>query len=215
MLPVIQINTREFFGNNGFEESFKHNKSIGAKFYVQGGIYIFGRVDNQEDIEKYREKIFKFVQYMKETDTFEYTDLAFYIIDERSLTDRFQEEIGDKLVEARREIKTADEFIAYRNELLDTLDDDFKKMTKEEVDRKIEGFSRSYLLEMWEQDYNKYSVMRHTVVRSFKYLEIESRLSKYKKLEYLDKSENRLLNTMKINYREYDREKLYNHEWED
>lgn len=56
---------------------------------ISGGIYIFGRVENDEDREWYRKQIYEFVQFMKETGTFEYVDLNFTISDERIFSDEF------------------------------------------------------------------------------------------------------------------------------
>ncbi|MDH6458259.1 hypothetical protein M2102_001894 [Fusobacterium sp. PH5-7] len=56
---------------------------------ISGGIYIFGRVENDEDREWYRKQIYEFIQFMKETGTFEYVDLNFTISDERIFSDEF------------------------------------------------------------------------------------------------------------------------------
>ena len=57
---------------------------------ISGGIYIFGRVESDEDREKYREEIYKFLSFMKETGTFEYVALTFEVIDERILSPDFE-----------------------------------------------------------------------------------------------------------------------------
>lgn len=49
-----------------------------------GNIYIFGKIKNNKEKEMYREKIFKFIKYMRETNTFEYTSLSIDIIDDES-----------------------------------------------------------------------------------------------------------------------------------
>ncbi len=49
-----------------------------------GNIYIFGKIKNNKEKEMYREKIFKFIEYMRETNTFEYTSLSIDIIDDES-----------------------------------------------------------------------------------------------------------------------------------
>ena len=56
---------------------------------ISGGIYIFGRVENDKDRERYRKQIYEFIQFMKETGTFEYVDLNFTISDERIFSDEF------------------------------------------------------------------------------------------------------------------------------
>ena len=68
---------------------------------ISGGIYIFGRVENDKDREWYRKQIYEFIQFMKETGTFEYVDMGIIVLDERVLSKEFQEnlKIKSKLVE--------------------------------------------------------------------------------------------------------------------
>lgn len=58
---------------------------------ISGGIYIFGRVESDEDREWYRKQIYEFIQFMKETGTFEYVALDFNIADERIISKEFEE----------------------------------------------------------------------------------------------------------------------------
>ena len=67
----------------------KLTKEKGDRLYISGGIYIFGRVENDEDREWYRKQIYEFIQFMKETGTFEYVDLNFTISDEMNFSDEF------------------------------------------------------------------------------------------------------------------------------
>ena len=84
VLPVLDI-------KGGYDYTdFQKELQVRNKL-ISGGIYIFGRVENDEDREKYREEIYKFVQFMKETGTFEYTAIAFNVLDERVLSKEFQE----------------------------------------------------------------------------------------------------------------------------
>ena len=101
---------KELFGNNVLpifnlgpaytKNNFKEEIEIMKKSYksdptgnfepISGGIYNIGRVESDKDREWYRKQIYEFVQFMKQTGTFEYVDLAFYISDERLLSDEFQ-----------------------------------------------------------------------------------------------------------------------------
>ncbi len=84
VLPVLDI-------KGGYDYTdFQKELQVRNKL-ISGGIYIFGRVENDKDREKYREEIYKFVQFMKETGTFEYTAIAFNVLDERVLSKEFQE----------------------------------------------------------------------------------------------------------------------------
>lgn len=75
--------------------------NIDKYFPISGGIYIFGRVENDKDREWYRKQIYEFVQFMKQTGIFEYVALGIIIIDDRVLSKEFQEneDLKAKLVE--------------------------------------------------------------------------------------------------------------------
>ena len=216
VLPIIQLDLNSVARTGDFIETVRISE---ANVGIGGGIYIFTRIDNLDQKEVFREKIFKFIMYMKQEKLFKYVDLAFYILDERCLTERFDEEVGSKLVEAREEIKTADEFISYRKELMATLDEDFNKMTVEERLERIDSYDRLKMRDVWGWDnidnkLNKYTIIYHNAFRSRKYLEVELRLREFKKLDYLSLNELKLLNTVKVDYREYDEENAYQQEWD-
>ena len=97
VLPVL--NVEGYYEKTDFQEEMARRREFykedpdGEFFPISGGIYIFGRVENDEDREKYREEIYKFLSFMKETGTFEYVELDIMIIDERVLTKEFRENI--------------------------------------------------------------------------------------------------------------------------
>jgi hypothetical protein len=213
-LPVFQIRGWQVKENGDFIKTLNHHKENDHSLYMEGGIYIFGRVENESDREWYRTQIYEFVRFMKETGTFEHVNLAFYILDERCLADGFVEDVGNKLMEARNELKAADEFLEYRAKLLNTLNEEYKNLSEYKKIEKINSYNRNFIRDIWKHD-NSYSVLYHTVIQSRKFLETETRLSKYKKLDYLKKEEVKLLNTVKIVYKEYDIEELYKNEWGD
>ena len=90
-LPVFEIHTRYVEENGDFEVTARENISIGASFFVQGHIYIFGRINNDAERDAYKAKIYSFIDHMKETKTYEYVELFFVITDDRVLTKEFQE----------------------------------------------------------------------------------------------------------------------------
>ena len=58
VLPVLDI-------KGGYDYTdFQKELQVRNKL-ISGGIYIFGRVENDEDREKYREEIYKFLSFMK------------------------------------------------------------------------------------------------------------------------------------------------------
>ena len=213
VLPVLDIDVHIVKGNGDFLKTVENCREIDQKFYIRGGIYIWGRIDDLEEKEVYREKIFEFIQYMISQNMFTYVDLAFYILDERSLAPRFDKEIGPELVRAREKIETADEFIAYRREKMATLDEEFIQIIKSEKIKKIKNFNKNYLKNIDENQNNNYSVIYHTAVWSQKFLEIEKRITA-KRDGYRNISDLNLLNTIKIVYKEYNIEKLQNNEWD-
>ena len=225
VLPVLDINVHIVKGNGNFLETVEFasregttreqkGQGEGAGFDITGGIYIWGRIDDLEEKEVYREKIFEFIQYMISQNMFTYVDLAFYILDERSLAPRFDKEIGPELVRAREKIETADEFIAYRSELLSELDDEYLKLTEEEIYLKMNSFNMGYFRDFYSSDKNGYSVIRQTHVFSPNFWESRKLVQHIKKLYYDSKDEILLFNSVKLYYREYDKEKFDNNEWE-
>ena len=57
-----------------------------------GTIYVLGKVKNEADREFYREKIFQFVKYLKETGTFEKTSIKIEIIDKETFEKNLSED---------------------------------------------------------------------------------------------------------------------------
>ena len=106
VLPVLEID-----GEYKFTDFIREYSRVSKT--ISGGIYIFGRVESDEAREWYRKQIYEFVQFMKETGTFEYTAIAFNVLDERVLSKEFQEntklqqelvDMGNKLVETNHSL---------------------------------------------------------------------------------------------------------------
>ena len=197
VLPVIEIDDK-FCKFTDFEKELEDLKKINAPMPISGGIYIFGRVENDEDREKYREEIYKFLSFMKETGTFEYVSLGINIADERCLTDYFKKNI-ENLLKAKEKYKTSSEFIAYRDKIFKEAEKEFEQMSKEEKQKRISEFNKSSLL---ESDIDGYGVIYHAGILSPKFKDSEPR-AQSKRKEYNDIKDVELLNTMKILYMEY------------
>ena len=112
---------------------------------LSGGIYIFGRVESDEDREWYRKQIYEFVQFMKETGTFEYVDLGVVIWDERVLCEEFRtnEDLRKAILVARNIMDDDKEFIKERKRLMKKTDESMKKLTKEEKDKVLNSYIKS------------------------------------------------------------------------
>jgi hypothetical protein len=139
-----------------------------------------------------------------------------YIIDERCLTNQFESEIGKKLVEARNTIKTADEFIEYRKQQLNLLDNEYKNLEESKKLEKINNYSKSSLSDLWGYDGNRdlskgLATIYFHKIYSQKFLDNEHRF-KTTRHGYKDINEVKLLNAIKTRYGEIDDKKLENNE---
>ena len=198
VLPIFNTDVGRLAIKPDFYTTLKESKEENRILELKGGIYIFGRVENDEDREKYREEIYKFLSFMKETGTFEYVSLGINIADERCLTDYFKKNI-ENLLKAKEKYKTSSEFIAYRDKIFKEAEKEFEQMSKEEKQKRISEFNKSSLL---ESDIDGYGVIYHAGILSPKFKDSEPR-AQSKRKEYNDIKDVELLNTMKILYMEY------------
>ena len=164
-LSVLEVTGSYSDKSKNFEGSVKLTKEKGDRLYISGGIYIFGRVENDEDREWYRKQIYEFIQFMKETGTFEYVALTIEIIDERILFPDYQKIV----LEIEKEITIKD-----REKIL-------KKITSVEdrniIIKKIDSLNRSKI-----SDFSNKLLLLYTQVYSSKY--IESNYLNREKKEY-------------------------------
>ena len=174
VLPVIEIDDK-FCKFTDFEKELEDLKKINAPMPISRGIYIFGRVENDEDREKYREEIYKFLSFMKETGTFEYVDLDIEVIDERILSDEFQnsEKLKSQLIENRiswenNEI-TSKESDEKRKILLNTI----KSVNKNEMKSNINNLNKGNMNESTFKE-TFYTVILYTKIYSPKYVKSNS-----------------------------------------
>ena len=106
---------------------------------ISGGIYIFGRVESDKDREWYRKQIYEFIQFMKETGTFEYVDLGITVIDERELID---------VTNSRKYIKDLpnnldkETWRKERRRLMKKANDEFYELSKEKIKERINSLNK-------------------------------------------------------------------------
>ena len=181
VLPVLDL-------KGGYiEEDYVKEMELRNKLYkerpdgnfnpLSGGIYIFGRVESDEDREWYRKQIYEFVQFMKETGTFEYVDLGVVIWDERVLSEEFRtnEDLRKAILVARNIMDDDKEFINERKRLMKKTDKSMKKLTKEEKDKILNNYIKSDIYGVGNRNdeifvYNKLLGMR---IYSPKYIEMK------------------------------------------
>lgn len=138
VLPILNI--KGGYDYTDFQKELKVREKV-----ISGGIYIFGRVENDEDREWYRKQIYEFVQYMKQTGTFEYVDLDILVVDSRELTSNPR-----KLLENLPKNLFVEEWRKQRRVLMKAGDEEFNNMTQEELSEKINSINKSeYLKEFY------------------------------------------------------------------
>ena len=205
-LVLLNESTNEFylpklkklFGNNVLpifnlgpaytKNNFKEEIEIMKKSYksdptgnfepISGGIYIFGRVESDEDREWYRKQIYEFVQFMKQTGTFEYVSLEIFIIDERVLKDDMinNNEVLTILENNRKKL-TRKEFFNLRNELLG------EYPTKDVIKRNMLQINKGAYIENGIRDMFYQGIVFYKKLNSPKYIE-SNNLEGKKKLNY-------------------------------
>ena len=184
VLPVFDILFNYDMQEPTMEKIIEHSKKEGKSITTKGGIYIFGRVENDEDREWYRKQIYEFIQFMKETGTFEYVDLDIEIIDIRRLYDGFNnsDKIKKMLIDNRKSWEnneiSAKDSDNKRKEILNTLN----VLTKNEIIDNISKINRSTINES-PFKWSYYTVLLYSKIYSPKYL-LNSHLDKEKKKEY-------------------------------
>ena len=142
-----------YYESIDFEEEMKkrkksYDKSPNGVFPpISGGIYIFGRVENDEDREWYRKQIYEFIQFMKKTETFEYVDLGIIVWDERTLSKEFREnkELRNEIITARNKYKDDKEFIKTRKKLMEQTNESIKELTNKEKKNILDNYIRSQM----------------------------------------------------------------------
>ncbi len=136
VLPVLTVKG----SYNDRVPSFEKEKENGVLTSLEGGIYIFGRVENELDREKYRESIYKFIQYLKETNSFDYSDINLFIRDERTLLKKESQEILANLNFKGLKYNEIDELI---NKSLNPLNEKYNQLTLDQKQEILNSTNKS------------------------------------------------------------------------
>lgn len=145
VLPILDINIAELSIYPEFLTEMKERMKAGGHPQIKGGIYIFGRVESDKDREWYRKQIYEFVQFMKQTGTFEYVDLDILVVDSRELISTPR-----KLLENLPKNLSVEEWRKQRRVLMKAGNKEFNNMTQEELSEKINSINKSeYLKEFY------------------------------------------------------------------
>ena len=176
-LAVIDV--KGPYSNRDFEKEMESRRISlekelgGIPPEIAGGIYIFGRVENDKDKEWYRKKIYEFIQFMKETGTFEYVNLNFTISDERIFSDKFFN--NSKL---QLDMKKYGNYIEPkgRNQILNQTNKSYKNTNRKIILDRINNLNKSNI------DNEFYGIYwLYTKVYSPKYIESQKLKNKIKK----------------------------------
>ncbi|WP_349764389.1 hypothetical protein [Fusobacterium sp. SYSU M8D902] len=139
VLPVFNIDVSKLAINPDYYETLKNRLAEGRSLKLKGGIYIFGRVENDEDREWYRKQIYEFVQFMKQTGTFEYVDLGITVIDERELVNL---DNPHKYIENLSNDLDKETWRKERRRLMKNGDEEFVKLSKDELKNRINSLNK-------------------------------------------------------------------------
>ncbi|WP_349764385.1 hypothetical protein [Fusobacterium sp. SYSU M8D902] len=203
VLPVLEVTGSFSVKNKSFLENVeltekRRKENNNTPLYIEGGIYIFGRVENDADREWYRKQIYEFVQFMKQTGTFEYVAMQIKILDERCLTDYFDRNKLE-LLEAKQKYTTSKDYLEFREKFFKKCNNEYEQMTQEEKNIKMDSFNKG---EFNDYGTNTYFSLYHMGLTSPKFKDSEPR-DKSRRKEYNSIADVQLLNSVKIMYEEY------------
>ena len=189
ILPVLDL-------KGGYiEEDYIKEMELRNKLYkerpdgnfnpLSGGIYIFGRVESDEDREWYRKQIYEFVQFMKETGTFEYVDLDISIIEKNIMSDEFQN--NTELKAELTKSALGQEYEKYRKERKGILEKyNFYTYNIDDIQDRISQINRSSLIDLGVGKWSVFNTLLYTKIYSPKYIENQNldneELKKYNKI---------------------------------
>lgn len=184
VLPVLEVKGDYSVEKKDFLSSVKLTRENGEEIEIGGSVYIFGRIEGIYDSEVYREKIFEFIKFMKESGTFEYVNIEFVISDERIFSDEFYE--NKTLQNQLRKYGNVLNSIEKRN-FLRRLDKSYEKTSKYNILKRIEKLNRGKIN---DEIYNLYWLVAN--VSSPKYVKSRGGRDEFIK-EYDDMSDVRFL----------------------
>jgi hypothetical protein len=131
--------------NDMIKKDPEHNRMLLTLY-----IYIFDRIDNEEEKEKRREEIFEYINYLKKEGLFEYLEMGVIFVDERVLAPSYAE--YDRKIFITEDVKELiDGEIVYlppkelREEMSRVLGEEVSKMSEEELIENMNKIRKSDL----------------------------------------------------------------------
>lgn len=147
---LIAIEPKGYYEKWNFKEEMSRRKKVyddypeGRYSPLSGGIYIFGRVENEADREHYRKQIYEFIQYLKAEGMFDYAYIGIAIVDERFLAKDFSKEEFLELY-SQDTSKTKDEYRKKRRKLIKKYNDSYEKTSEDYKQQKLANIRKSDL----------------------------------------------------------------------
>ena len=182
ILQVYDIWFNRILEDYSFENIIKVSDEERTALIIKGGIYIFGQVENDEDREWYRKQIYEFIQFMKETGTFEYVDLDIIIVDERALISN-----PKKLLENFPKNLSENEKKRKKREMMKAGDKEFADMTQKEILNKINSINKAEYRERF------FGGLLYVKVYSQKYIKVQ-------KLDFREEKEYDTIDDIKFDW---------------
>ncbi|AVQ29102.1 hypothetical protein C4N20_13735 [Fusobacterium ulcerans] len=145
VLQVYDIWFNRILEDYSFENIIKVSDEERTALIIKGGIYIFGRVENDEEREWYRKQIYEFIQFMKETGTFEYVALWIVVADERVLSNEFIANNKDKEKLVEMYSKKDKEFREQRAKIMKKYTKSYYETSEENIKKRVNGILKSQL----------------------------------------------------------------------
>jgi len=122
-------------------------------------IYIFDKIDNEEEKEKRRREIFEYIGYLKKEGLFEYLEMGVIFIDERVLTPSYKKYEGEIFITKKDEVEVEGKTVylppmKLRKEMSKVLGEELKEMSEDKVINNMDMIRKSDLRGFENLKYN-------------------------------------------------------------
>ncbi|MBM7556402.1 hypothetical protein JOC47_001245 [Halanaerobacter jeridensis] len=111
------------------------------RLFLDLDVYIFDRIEDDNEKEKRRKDIFEFVQYLKEEGLFEYLEMRIVFVDERVLANSYDE--FEREVNSSHKVR---KYIEEENTMVELPPEDLRKEMSRKLEKEIDGMSEEELL---------------------------------------------------------------------
>ncbi|BDU50613.1 hypothetical protein [Haliovirga abyssi] len=166
----------------------KHNRILLTLY-----IYIFDKIDNEEEKEKRRKEIYEMINYLKEEGLFKYLEMGVIFIDERVLAPSYRKYKREIFITPDEKVKVEGETVylppmKLREEMSNKLGAEVKKMSEEDLIKRMNSIIKGSLSHKGINKYNAQYISEvysegKVKVRYSSWLDNGYKLKKYDKLK--------------------------------